>query len=741
MKKYILGFWFSMPVQLLFLHCKRYQILLLFWYVLFATVAGSFMKSYGAKALFLAPEYYNKVTGFSTAFVGFAVGIFIMSWNITTFILHSKQFKFLATTAQPFLKYCINNAVIPFAFLIFYLFKIIEFANAQELLTFAQTIPLLLGFTGGFLLSIFIAIAYFFSADKTIYYTMGHVIKQANESYNQNNTKEPLVSNKADEIRVDWFLSARLQLRQPRNVYHYSNDFLDAIFKRHHFAVVVAIFIAFLALVFLGINSQAKLFQIPAAASVTLLFAILIAVSGALSIFFGNKTLFLLFVSYLGLNALYQKNIIDPRNKAYGLNYNKPSSHPEYSKEKLITLANNQNKEKDKAFYLQILNNWKAKQLTNKPIMYVINVSGGGLRSANFTMQVLQELNKLSNGNLLHQTVLINGASGGMLGAAYYRELFYMQLQNNKLNLNNELYTNNISKDLLNPLFSSFVSQDLLGPIQKFTYNNHQYIKDRGYAFEQKLNSNTNNVLNKPIESYAKPEFDATIPLMFFNSVVTQDGRKMIIAANPARFLMQQSHAQNSLSKSDVDAIDFSSFFENQEAKKLNVLSALRMNATFPYALPNTALPTNPVIDVMDAGLRDNYGQETALRFLDVFKDWLQANTSKVILLKIRDRDIENWSHENEKTKQYSSLVTQPFLVLQNNWYRLQNYAQQDALEYFASSYGNNFKVINWQYEPAKVNNAAALSFHLTTAEKKDIKKSLTSDFNKAGFETFLREQ
>ena len=118
MKKYILGFWFSMPVQLLFLHCKRYQILLLFWYILFATVAGSFMKSYGAKALFLAPEYYNKVTGFSTAFVGFAVGIFIMSWNITTFILHSKQFKFLATTAQPFLKYCINNAVIPFAFLI-----------------------------------------------------------------------------------------------------------------------------------------------------------------------------------------------------------------------------------------------------------------------------------------------------------------------------------------------------------------------------------------------------------------------------------------------------------------------------------------------------------------------------------------------------------------------------------------------------------------------------------------------
>ena len=61
------------------------------------------------------------------------------------------------------------------------------------------------------------------------------------------------------------------------------------------------------------------------------------------------------------------------------------------------------------------------------------------------------------------------------------------------------------------------------------------------------------------------------------------------------------------------------------------------MNATFPYVLPTVWLPTNPVIDVMDAGLRDNYGQESALRFIAVFKDWLQANTSKVVLIQKRD--------------------------------------------------------------------------------------------------------
>ncbi len=570
---------------------------------------------------------------------------------------------------------------------------------------------------------------------------MGKVIKQANELYNEQNEIKPNTNNNIDEIRVDWFFSAKMALRQPRKVQHYDTNFLEAIFKRHHFAVVVAIIMAFLLLIFLGFNAQAKLFQIPAAASVTILFAILIAVSGALSIFFGNKTLIILLLVYIGLNFLYQKNIIDPRNKAYGLNYSNSNGFPTYTKENLLKVASTENKEKDKGIYLEILNNWKAKQRTDKPIMYIINVSGGGLRSANFTLQVLQQLNKLTNGKLMQQTLLINGASGGMLGATYFRELYFQQIQNNKVHLNDENFIEDISKDLLNPLFSSFVSNDLLGPIQKFTYNNQQYIKDRGYAFEQKLNNNTHQFLNKAIESYAKPEFDATIPLLFFNSVVTQDARKMTIAANPARFLMQQMHTQNALLKSDVDAIDFISFFEKQEAKKLSVLSALRMNATFPYALPNTALPTNPVIDVMDAGLRDNYGQETALRFLDVFKDWLQANTSKVVLLKIRDRDVDNWSHENELKKQFSSLVTQPFLVLQNNWYRLQNYAQQDALEYFANSYGNNFKVITWQYEPTKANHAAALSFHLTKAEKNDIKLSLERNFNKQGFETFLRER
>lgn len=133
-KVYIKGFYYSFPVQLFLLHLRRYQLLLVFWFILTSAINGSFMSTFGADSLFLAPEYLGEVNGVSIAIVGIATGIFIMSWNITTFILHSNQFKFLATTSKPFLKYCINNAVLPLLFLIFYLSKSIYYDVHNELL-------------------------------------------------------------------------------------------------------------------------------------------------------------------------------------------------------------------------------------------------------------------------------------------------------------------------------------------------------------------------------------------------------------------------------------------------------------------------------------------------------------------------------------------------------------------------------------------------------------------------------
>ena len=733
MKQYLIGFWRSLPVQLFLLHFRRYQVFLVLWYILFATVAGNFMFTFGANSLFLAPEYFGDVTALSTAIVGFAIGIFFMSWNITTFILHSKNVLFLATTEQPFLKYCINNAIIPLAFLFFYLIKAVDYARYQELFHGIKILGLVGGFTGGIILSVAISFIYFFGADKTIYYTMGAVMNKANLEYELAIKKTTLPEQKT-ELQVDWFLSAGFRLRKPRDIRHYSDDFLNAVFKHHHVAAVIAITFSFIFLILVGYSSDARLFQLPAAASITILFAILMAVAGAISLFLRTWSIPVIVVLYIILNILYQKEIIDPRSKAFGLNYSNRNERPVYSREAISELASKKNIEADKKYFINLLDKWKARQKEDLPVLYIINTSGGGSRSAAFTMNTLQRLDSVLGGQLMRQTFLINGASGGMLGAAYFRELYYRKMKGEKINLQDKQYTANISHDLLSPLFSSFVSRDLIGPVQKFTVNGFDYAKDRGYAFEQKLDENTQGVLAKPLKEYAAPEANAEIPTMLFNSVITRDGRKMVIGTHPVRFLMRPDADSSKIMSVDPDAVDFNSFFSKQDPLQVNILSALRMNATFPYVLPNVWLPTNPGIDVMDAGLRDNFGQESCLRFINVFREWLEMNTSKVVLLQIRDRSLGDWDKPYESNN-LISLMTKPFLLLQNNWFKIQDYYQHDQLEYLANSYGPEFYRVCFQYVPSKNDAPASLSFHLTAAEKRDIAQALDNAANKEQME------
>jgi len=736
MKKYLVGFFYSLPVQLLLLHFRRYQVLLIFWYILFATVSGHFLQPYGANSLYLAPEYLSNVNALSMAMVGFSVGVFIMSWNITSFILHTRHIKFLATTAQPFLKFCINNAVLPLFFLIFYFVYAIEYNSNLELLSTLDIAVLLSGFMGGFILCIFISFAYFFSADKNIYRSMGNVIISENKKYEKIVRRQQSPVQKG-EIRVDWFLSAQLGLRKPRNVRHYSQEFLDSIFKRHHFTTVIAILLSFILLLVIGFFSDNKIFQIPAAASVTVFFGILIGVAAAISLFLGSWSIPALVVLYLIVNFFYEQNIIDLRNKAYGLNYNNKNERPVYDRNVITQMVSPQNIEADKKVFLGMLQNWKNKQTSDTPVLFIINTSGGGMRSATFTVNVLQKLDSITNGQLMPHTFLINGASGGLLGAAYFRELYYQKLKNNKINLHDRSYAKNISRDLLNPLFSSLVSRDITGPTRTFNINGYSYARDRGYAFEQKLNYNTRGLLNKKIGDYKLAEEQATIPLIFFNSVITRDGREMIISTHPARFLMQSLIDSVHIASTDPDAIDFTSFFQKQNPLNLRLLSAMRMNATFPYVLPNVWLPSDPVIDVMDAGLRDNFGQQTTLRFIDNFKEWLQQNTSKVVLIQIRDRQVGDWQRPYEPNG-VLSFLTKPILLLQHSWYKLQDYHQTDELNYLSQAFGSQFYKISFQYIPTKTNTNAALSFHLTASEKIDVEAALNDSSNMESFQKVI---
>ncbi len=718
MKTFLKNIFYSFPIQLFILHFRKYQVLLIFWIILSSTINSGFLKNFGADGLFFAPEYLGKVNAIGAAIVGVAMGVFMMSWNVTTFILHAKRCKFLATTSKPFLKYCINNAVMPILFLAFYLIKLLRYDAYKELMGSSELVGMVSGILGGFILLLMVSFAYFFGAEKTILRSIVPIVgntKQYNQMYNFTNKYQ----QEGFGMKVSYFFTTRFKLVKPRNVSHYNQDFLDMIFKRHHFAAIISILLAFVFLIVVGFFLDNQFFQVPAAASIFIFFAVATAVIGALSYFLQNWSLPFVIVLIFFLNILYQHEIIDPRNKAYGLNYIDKKERPLYNKQSLNQLSTPKNIAADKANMIAILEQWKKKQTIDKPVMVFINVSGGGLRSSTFVMNTLQHVDSLTNGELMKHTMLISGASGGMLAATYYRELYRAKLKDNTINLSNPLYASNISGDLLNPVFTSLIARDIFAPAQKFTAGNFKYVKDRGYAFEQKLNDNSNGLLNTQLKDFAEDEKNAKVPMIIFNSTISRDGRKMIIGTQPLSFMMKPQLFANDTATSP-DAVDFNAFFAKQQPQNIRLLTVLRMNATFPYVLPNVWLPSSPVIDVMDAGLRDNFGQETTLRFLENFKDWIAENTGGVLILQFRDRKSDNWQQPFESTN-ISDVVIKPATMLQHNWYKLQDYSETEKYNYLHDALDFPFQHIKFIYEPAQEDKGAALNFHLTAREKRDV--------------------
>jgi hypothetical protein len=365
-----------------------------------------------------------------------------------------------------------------------------------------------------------------------------------------------------------------------------------------------------------------------------------------------------------------------------------------------------------------------------------MTTSGGGTRSATFTMDVLQRLDSITNGKIMNKTFLITGASGGMIGASYFRELYRQRLKNPEMNIRSQHYVDDIADDLLNPTFTSFIARDLFAPEQKFKVGPYSYLRDRGYAFESALNDNTNGALNKRLKDYVADEAAANIPLMFYHTVVTRDGKMMIISTQHLRFMMQPP-TDSSDKLTTPDAVDYTTFFSKQDPFNLRMLTVLRMNATFPVVLPNVWMPSKPVIDVMDGGLRDNYGVENSLRFLSHMQEWIEQNTSGVLIIQIRDRMDGGWENPYEYDDLTGNL-TKPFFLLQHNWYKMMDYFQSDMENYFVNNSGYPIHKLTFQYIPNKEENKAALSFHLSEREKRDIQSSLNSKHNQQNFNRII---
>jgi hypothetical protein len=383
--------------------------------------------------------------------------------------------------------------------------------------------------------------------------------------------------------------------------------------------------------------------------------------------------------------------------------------------------------------------------------MVFLCASGGGKRASLWTLNALQTADSLSAGRLMKNSVLITGASGGLIGASYFRELKLREQQGEQIKPYSQVHRNKISTDNLNPLIFSLLANDLFVGFTKFEYAGKAYTRDRAFTFEDQLNQITEGLMDKPIRDYAEAEGKGEIPMMILTPTIVNDGRKLYIASRPVSFMNSEIENFQDYTQAKVSGIDFNRFFKEQDSQDLRFLSALRMSATFPYITPNTTLPTEPPIQIMDAGISDNFGISDAMRFLYAFREWVQQNTSGVIIVSIRDSP--KLRKINEKSSQtIMDNMTQPISSVYNNFENFQDITSDLLIGQASSWFTLPIDRVEIEYQTENYTNVlqkmdsirnnstrASLSWRLTTREKQGIVSNIHSEKNKEAIQKLIR--
>jgi hypothetical protein len=728
------------PIQLLWVQFKKNHIILFFWFILFGYVSGQLAAKYGVPYLFLFPEYLGKVNFTSHLLLGFSCGGFIMAFNISAYIINGFRFPFLATLSRPFVKFCYNNFILPFVFIAVYLYQLYHFQTTIELEPQRQVLINILGFLSGNTIFILLSFLYFLTTNKNIFSIFSFV---ENKSFAENEKdKDILVKdvlhknrnwkstfNYDREWRVETYITNPFKIALARGSEHYDKSMLQSVFSQNHINASlfeILIVISFLTIGFFG---EYSILIIPAAASVFLLFTMLLMLSSAIHSWFKGWSITIFIGLVLLLNFLTKIDALNYTNYAYGLNYNDVLA--KYDFESMDAQRTNRPQiEKDKAHAIQTLENWRKNTgyVEKKPKIIFISTSGGGLRSALWTTVSLQYADSILNGKLLKLTHLITGSSGGMIGAAFLRENYLKNWKEEDSGFSRQGLTDHISKDLLNPVTFTMVFNDLTIHLKTIEYGGYEYTLDRGYSFEKQLISNTAGFLDKKLYDYEPFESAAVIPTMIFAPTIINDGRRLLISSQPISYMTDNQSEGMVMNDPLPECVDFYGLLAQQDAKNISFTSVLRMNATFPYIMPMVSLPTEPEVKIMDAGIRDNFGLNTALKYHYTFQDWIKENTSGVILLQVRA--FKKGKIKSNYPKTALQNFSSPLGNFYSNWTDVQTFEQDQALQYAGSWSSTPVEVVTLQLKNEEEKALISLSWHLTEVEKELIKEALNDKEN-----------
>ena len=718
------------PFRLISAHVKYNFFGLIYWVVLFGIAGGQLGSFFGVPFLFYAPEFLGEVSFMSFYLLGISIGGFIMMFNAYSYSKLGPRFPFLLVVSTPFFRFFINNSLIPLSFTLFYIWNTSFFLSEEELYTSASIFMFMLGFLAGILTFIVLSMTYFFQIRRN---------KDVDDDLENDSNQGPFISFQGKR-NEKWFNYFRLETKRPifylgkrfkiyrsRPTSHLDREVVEQIYAENRIYVFLFEFTTLIAFIGMGFFKDVKYFDIPAAMSIVTLMSILNLIFNTLKTWFHRWAYFFIIVGFSTATYLsIHSHFFQYDSFFLGFNYDKEQRTP-YA---ISSIKKGYNDtlgiEKSLQEAIDMLDQWKAKQADEKPKLILVNSSGGGSRSALWTFEVLKELDRRSQNEFSNATHLIAGASGGMIGAAFYRQLILEEkLGEIESRLANR-YSSLIASDFLNKLSFSFSTSDIFVRAQQFEYDDYSYTLERGIAFEEQLNEKLENKLNRKLAYYTPYEQDASIPRMLFSPIVVEDGRRMLIGSNSFQYLLRKSELDN------FEFIDIYNFFQNQKISDLRFTSVLRANATFPYIMPMITLPTEPKVHLMDAGIRDNFGGKLTFQFIQALKTWIKENTSGVVIVEIRDTK----RILNDEVFEKTSLLDKIFLPMSNlnvNFTRHQDYDIELMYGLLKEAVSFPLDIISFNLTLER-KKRVSLSWRLTEREKNTVKEALFEEENLGSF-------
>lgn len=723
------------PIHLLFSQIKYNLIVLFYWAFLFAIINNQVGIGFGLPYLFLSPEYLGSSNYLSFLLLGLSVGGFIMAFHTYSYIQLGPKYPFIATLSRPFFKFSMNNSLIPLAFIVNLCIGIYGFQKSQEFVSTMSLFSLIASFVVGVFLFISFAFLYFFPTNKDLFKITGKRSEEfVSKSSNVNASLHKKQTWYEDFLRRSldryYYFGRAFRIKRSRSSMHYDRKVLDQVFSQNHINASVFEVVLILSFFAVGFFRDVEFFQVPASVSIMMLFTIIVMLISAFFSWFKNWTYAVLLGLFLLINFLSKETSwFQFQSYAFGLSYEKEDL-VDYNQPAIQSIRYTDSIiQKDYENYVKTLENWKKNTGQTKPKLVLLNTSGGGLRSALWTYNVISCADSATQKDFMKHVQMVTGASGGMIGAAYYRELMLQERDSLIQDRLDTKYRDWLAKDLLNRLSFSISTSDIFFRFQKVKINDYYYSKDRGYAFEEELKENLNGAFNSTLGDYYEPETAGVVPTFIFTPTIINDGRRLLIGAQHHGYLQSSDKLDTKIGlEPQIENVEYLKYFKKNVPEEVAFTSVMRMSATFPYIMPMITMPTDPGMQVMDAGIRDNYGTKTTVRYLIALRKWIEENTSGVVLLKVRDSK-KTLKGENYKEIGLIERLFLPFSNMYGNFPRVQDFNQDELLSTAIRSLDFPIEIVTFNLRE-DFNDRIALSWHLTKQEKQKIKNAVNSEAN-----------